>query len=474
MDTPDLENPNMENYDRASELESDSTRRFEIFLNATFCVVVAAILYSCYIICTAPIEWGFKIDWNCFHSELTYGTCCVIGFFLQFLMKGGWLHTSTEEYVGYKDPHTGKVEKWEKNNDVLTVLFNSVVWPLVMHLILIPLAYGAAIWYTIAGIIALVGKLTPYIICLLLCGLCAWLYAVVKRNSNSSKRYVWLIASSLFCFTVCGATYFVMNADFSHEDNENISYEYIIVNADNVNLRLGPGTDYDKYSSTVSSGQNLQLIGEEGDWFKVFYEGNELWINNKFADFPAVGEQFHEEINCETYEDDVEEIVADNQPEEVEAVEIISEAPAQIDYSVESETETEIINDSPIAQERVWNNPQVGSINSGAHLDRVYIGEKTTSLYVSFVKNFSGPWNINRDAYITCDAVPDKKYYITGVKGTELSPKPCTSHSQGQKVEFVMFFDPVPLNSTEITLWEGPASDNFHIKNISVPLQSAE
>jgi len=386
-------------------------------------------------------------------------------------MKGGWLHTSTEEYVGYEDPRTGKVEKWEKNNDVLTVLFNSVVWPLVMHIIVIPLAYGAAIWYTIAGLIALVGKLTPYILCLILCGLCAWIYAVVKRNARSPRRYVWLIAASLFCFTVCGATYFAMNADFSRKADENI-YEYVVVNADNVNLRLGPGTNYDRYSSTVSSGQTLQLIGKEGDWFKVLYDGNELWINDKFADLPAVGEQFHEEINCETYEDDVEEVVTDNGNEEVEAVEIISEEPAQIADS--AETETAIINDGRIAQERVWNNPHLGSINSGAHLDRIYIGEKTTSLYVSFVKNFSRPWNINRNAYITCDAVPDKKYYITGVKGTELSPTPCTSHSQGQKVEFVMFFEPVPLNSTKVTLWEGPSSDNFHIKDISVPLQTAE
>lgn len=300
MDTTNLGLPEVESNDLTPEVDSESTRKFSIAFNITFCLVVAAVLYACYTVWTAPIEWGFKIDWNCFHSEITYGTCCVIGFFLQFLVKGGWMHTTTEEYIGYEDPNTGKVEKWEKNNDVLTVLFNSLLWPLIMHLALIPMAYGAAIWYSIAGIIALVGKLTPYIISLLIIVVCCWVYSIAKNKSDSDRRYVWLVASALFCFSLCGATYYAMEADFSSSSTENAISNYIIVNSNKVNLRLGPGTEYDKFTSTVSAGQELQLIGEEGEWYKVAYEGNELWINSRFVDLPLPANSIIEEIGCDT------------------------------------------------------------------------------------------------------------------------------------------------------------------------------
>lgn len=369
MNTPDIQLPDVEATDLIDESDPESARKFNIALNIVFCLVAITAIYACYKVCTAPVEWGFKIDWNCFHSEITYGTCCVIGFFLQFIVKGGWMHTTTEEYIGYKDPITGKVEKWEKNDDVLTFLFNSLLWPLIMHLMLIPMAYGAAIWYSIAGIIALVGKLTPYIISLLLIGLCAWIYNVVRGKTESGKRYIWLIMSGLFCISVCGATCLAMGANFEESTTEQATVNHVIVNSNNVNLRLGPGTNYDKFSSTVSAGQELQLLGEDGEWYKVMFGGNELWIHSRFVDIPLPDNAYIEEIGCET-DEVIEETASNSQTIEEET--IIEQEPVA-ETSVRSETD-----DTNASETTVEEAPQPTNTGSQAsNQEQIYTAAET-------------------------------------------------------------------------------------------------
>lgn len=119
---------------------------------------------------------------------------------------------------------------------------------------------------------------------------------------------------------------------------------------------------------------------------------------------------------------------------------------------------------------RIIDRPQVQRINNGTTLNRVSMENKATTLHMSFVNsNGLRQWNVNRDAYLTCDVTPGKRYYLVRTKGVNISPRPTNlSGNRNEKIEFSLTFEPVPLNATTITLVEGPSRDNFHIDYINV------
>lgn len=127
----------------------------------------------------------------------------------------------------------------------------------------------------------------------------------------------------------------------------------------------------------------------------------------------------------------------------------------------------------PLAKEgnpRVVKSPGVSYINSGTRVDRVLIQPDATTLEMSFV-NSGGltQWNINRDAYITCDATPDVKYRLLRTRGVNISPKPTVvSGNRDERISFSMSFEAVPLYANTITLVEGPSKDNFHANDIDI------
>lgn len=57
-----------------------------------------------------------------------------------------------------------------------------------------------------------------------------------------------------------------------------VSYQ-VVVTGDNVNLRKGPGINYDALAS-VDSGREFTVTGEVDDWQRVTYNGQEAWIAN--------------------------------------------------------------------------------------------------------------------------------------------------------------------------------------------------
>lgn len=50
---------------------------------------------------------------------------------------------------------------------------------------------------------------------------------------------------------------------------------------DNLRLRKGPGTDW-KVSEVIGAGTQMTVLGEEGDWLKVSYNGEELYASKEF------------------------------------------------------------------------------------------------------------------------------------------------------------------------------------------------
>lgn len=121
-------------------------------------------------------------------------------------------------------------------------------------------------------------------------------------------------------------------------------------------------------------------------------------------------------------------------------------------------------------QPRVITDPEFSYINPGTKLERVLIQPDGTTLEMSFV-NTSGlrQWNVNRYAYIICDATPGKKYNLLRTRGVNISPKPTNiSGNRNERISFSMTFEPIPLSSTSLTLVEGSSKDNFHANDVNI------
>lgn len=126
------------------------------------------------------------------------------------------------------------------------------------------------------------------------------------------------------------------------------------------------------------------------------------------------------------------------------------------------------------ATPRVINNPSHSYINPGTRLERVLVQPNGTTLEMSFV-NTSGlrQWNINCDAYITCDATPGKQYKLLRTRGVNISPKPTNvSGNRNERISFSMTFEPIPLHAKTLTLVEGPSRDNFHANDVDISEQN--
>lgn len=109
--------------------------------------------------------------------------------------------------------------------------------------------------------------------------------------------------------------------------------------------------------------------------------------------------------------------------------------------------------------------PAVNKINANTSLDKVILTPEATILEMSFV-NVNGirQWNINRDAYITCDITQLQRYPLVSTKGVYISPKPTNiSGNKNERISFTLVFEPIPLNASSLFLTEGPTVDNFHI-----------
>lgn len=122
------------------------------------------------------------------------------------------------------------------------------------------------------------------------------------------------------------------------------------------------------------------------------------------------------------------------------------------------------------SQPRTITNPTLSYINPGTKLERVLIQPDGTTFEMSFV-NTSGlrQWNVNRDAYITCDATPGKKYRLLRTRGVNISPKPTNlTGNRNERISFSMTFEPIPLSATSVTLTEGPSKNNFHANAVNI------
>ena len=178
--------------------ESPKTKVSNILLYVVLALLGAFCLYSAWTI--VNMEFDFDIEWNCFNSPRLYGTLSFIGFFLQFF---NWQHFSFKTIYEWKDPYTGE-KKREESKDMMDAVEGGILWPLISHVLLVPMLYGAMLYYVIMGGFAVLQGIMPW----LLGALCvASLYPVfnlMKRIPQRRFRFALIpVAGFLFFVVYC-------------------------------------------------------------------------------------------------------------------------------------------------------------------------------------------------------------------------------------------------------------------------------
>lgn len=133
--------------------------------NTLRCVISALLLaftgYGAWTLANSTFD--FNIEWNCFNSPNLYGTLSFIGFFLQFF---DWQHFSFDWEYRWKDRNGNR--RREKSMDVLDVVEGRILFPLLMHFLVVPMIYGALLYYVIMGGFAILQGLMPWLLALLI------------------------------------------------------------------------------------------------------------------------------------------------------------------------------------------------------------------------------------------------------------------------------------------------------------------
>lgn len=183
-------------YGDGEEYKSDSkqTKVANIIMYIVVALLFAFNLYSAWTI--ANTSFDFNIEWNCFESPRLYGTLCVIAFFLQFF---NWQHFSFKTIYRWKDPDTGR-EKKEVSKDMMDVMEGGFLWPLICHMFLVPMFYGAMLYYVIMGGFAILEGVMPWLLGLLIVASMSPVYNAMRNIPQRRFRYALIPIAGIMYF----------------------------------------------------------------------------------------------------------------------------------------------------------------------------------------------------------------------------------------------------------------------------------
>ena len=94
--------------------------------------------------------------------------------------------------------------------------------------------------------------------------------------------------------------------------NDNNTVKQVTITGDGVRLRQGPGVDYG-ISGSLNKGDKVEYLGTEGDWVKVSYKGNTLYVSRDFA---TISQDNGNVVNAGAIVDD-ETIIDEYAPEDI-------------------------------------------------------------------------------------------------------------------------------------------------------------
>jgi tetratricopeptide (TPR) repeat protein len=285
----------------AYKVDAPQTKLFSVFHYIGTVLMVILASWAAWEV--AQKSFGLGVEWNIFHSSGLWTFFSIIGFFLQFF---NWQHTSFEHVT--EVTFTDGSKKQYKSQDIIDNMEGSFLWPLVSHLVLIPAAYGAIIYYVLMICLALIGSIMPYVLALLVVGSVYFYYKWGGRMKQRKFRMALLVIMSvLFAFVYVGLA---DNLPFSFnsfsENNIGIQEEKRFVRCvgNGVNLREQPDSNSARlYREASDSGRMffiqgnadssyspyqlfdtniVQLLSEEGDWYKLSVDGVQVYALKKY------------------------------------------------------------------------------------------------------------------------------------------------------------------------------------------------
>ena len=81
----------------------------------------------------------------------------------------------------------------------------------------------------------------------------------------------------------------VVEEPMETEEDETAAPQFVVVDATDLRLRFGPSLEADTYKKLdgknehVNKGECFPYLGEEGDFYKIDYHGQELWVAKEFT-----------------------------------------------------------------------------------------------------------------------------------------------------------------------------------------------
>lgn len=200
---------------------SENNNSYKLFLYIATAIVAVAGLYVAWLYVSSDKDWGFEIEWAFWKSTTLWPILSVLGFFLQFI---DWQHTSFDEGWIIKDPRGRK--KFVRNDDVLSVMYGNCLVPLIAHLLIIPCAYGAVLYYFIMLPVALLNTLLPYLAALLCIVIIIFFYLGAKNfeSKPQTKSFIYLLITTAFCLLLTWLLSLPTKDDFSLGKSDTTSY----------------------------------------------------------------------------------------------------------------------------------------------------------------------------------------------------------------------------------------------------------
>lgn len=325
----DLTNNNPVVDGDVTELENHGNDNYKYVLYAVTALIALAGLYVAYLYVSSDKDFGYKIEWKFWNSSVLWPALSFIGFFLQFI---DWQHTSFKEGWVVKDSW-GR-EKFVEDNDIMSTLWGSCLFPLLAHFLLIPCMYGAMLYYVIMIPLALVNALIPYLAALLAIAIAVLFYSIARNFEWKSSPWVWLAGTAIVCLSLLWLLSLPTSSSFnfgSSDDTTSTSalpaaVGHASVTANVANLRTGPGTEYDFYLQAngeklqVTKGDDIQIVEDNGEWFKILTaDGSTAYIKKTLCtdmEYYQTADGQAEEIDCDTDEADEAVVEADAEEEQ--------------------------------------------------------------------------------------------------------------------------------------------------------------
>ena len=239
-------------------------------------------------------------------------------------------------------------------------------------------------------------------------------WSCVKYNSNKAA---WIPTKLLKEIASEEANANVAEKETEQENKTTSWTGYISVSE--AIIRGGPSTD-DEIIAEVTRNTTVEIIGEDGDWYKILFNENEAYIAKRLVSDSVTAESASRNLANRINETDIEEAIQE-EPEPV------AQEEPQVEEVIEEneiENETSVVYEEPEPEEVVVEEPQVEAPPASSRGEEVVATAKGYLGY-DYVYGGSGPYSFDCSGFTM---------YIFGLYGVELGHGATMQSNEGYYV----------------------------------------